>query len=76
MVMAARRLFVWLRGLAGSRKVREEIRDEFEFHIEQRTADNVLRGLTPEDARRAAERTFGRSTQLMEAAYDVRGGRG
>ena len=63
-----------LRALFGSRGLRDEIRDEFEFHIEQRTLENVRRGLSPDDARRSAERAFGRRTQLMEAAYDVRGG--
>jgi predicted permease len=74
MTIRPRHLLVRLRALFRSRVVRDEIRDEFEFHIEQRTADNMRRGLTPEDARRAAERTFGRRTQLMDRAYDVRGG--
>jgi predicted permease len=63
-----------LKAFFSRRTVQDEIRDEFEFHIEQRTADNIRSGLTPEEARRAAERTFGRRTQLMEAAYDVRSG--
>lgn len=74
--MSARHLLVRLRALFRGRSVRNEIRDEFDFHIEQRTADNIRRGLAPEEARRAAERTFGRRTQLMEAAYDVRGAGG
>ena len=70
--MGARAFLVRLAACFRSRKVRNEIREEFEFHIEQRTADNVLRGLTPDDARRAAEQTFGRRRPLMEAAYDAR----
>ena len=55
-----------------SEQVLTEIHDEFEFHIEQRTADNIKRGLPPEEARRAADRAFGSRTQLMDAAYRVR----
>jgi predicted permease len=72
--MRARHVLGRLRALFRGRDLRDEIHDEFEFHIEQRTADNILRGLTPEEARRAAERAFGPRTQLMEAAHDVRGG--
>ena len=72
--MGARHFLTRLRALFRGQRLRDEIRDEFEFHIEQRTLQNVRRGLSPEDARRSAERAFGRRTQLMEAAYDVRGG--
>src|SRR5512145_1622746 len=72
--MGARHFLTRLRALLRGQGLRDEIRDEFEFHIEQRTLENVRRGLSPEDARRSAERAFGRRTQLMEAACDVRGG--
>jgi putative ABC transport system permease protein len=71
--MGARHVLVRLRGLCRRRIVQDEIREEFEFHIEQRTADNIRRGLSPGDARLAAQRTFGRRSHLMEAAYEVRG---
>ena len=68
--MGARHLLTRLRAFFRGQGLRDEIRDEFEFHIEQRTLENVRRGLSPEDARRSAERAFGRRTQLMQAAYD------
>ena len=72
--MGARHFLTRVRALFRGQRLRDEIRDEFEFHIEQRALENVRRGLSPEDARRSAERAFGRRTQLMQAAYDVRGG--
>ena len=72
--MGARHFLTRLKALFRGQELRDEIHDEFEFHIEQRTLENVRRGLSPDDARRSAERAFGRRTQLMEAAVDVRGG--
>jgi putative ABC transport system permease protein len=36
-----------------------EVEDELRFHLDKRTEELVARGLTPVDARRAAEREFG-----------------
>ena len=45
------------------------------FHLEERAAEFVRRGMTPEEARREAERRFGRFDRIREEGYDVRGGR-
>jgi len=45
------------------------------FHIELRAEENVRRGMAPEEARREAERQFGRFNRIKEEGYDVRGGR-
>jgi putative ABC transport system permease protein len=41
-----------------------DVEDELSFHIEERTALNEARGLTPEQARREAERRFGDITRI------------
>jgi len=73
--MAWRKLFRdRLRALLRSDAVRGEIDEEVRFHIEMRTEENVRRGMTPEEARRDAERRFGRLTRIKEMGYEVRGG--
>jgi putative ABC transport system permease protein len=63
-----------LRALWDRDRVRDEIEEEYRFHIELRTEQNVERGMAPEDARRDAEQRFGHLPALAEAGYDVRGG--
>jgi hypothetical protein len=46
----------------------EEIRD----HLERRTADFVAKGLSPEEARYAAQREFGGTEQSKEKCRDTR----
>ncbi len=52
------------------RRQRETARldDELQFHLEQQTQENLAGGMTPEDARTAALRSFGNPTQLREEA--------
>jgi putative ABC transport system permease protein len=45
------------------------------FHIDMRAEDNERAGMTPGEARREAERRFGRLTSMKERGYEVRGGR-
>src|SRR5690349_10568609 len=68
--------YVWrrLQALWRSERIHSEINEELAFHIEQRTADNVRAGMSPEEARREAERRFGWMSRIKEEAYDVRGG--
>src|SRR5688572_30482303 len=50
----------WLRYLDFFRRdPRADAGDEVRFHIEMRTRDYLARGMTPEEARRAAEADFG-----------------
>jgi len=70
-----RRVFARLRGLLRAEAIRREIAEEVEFHIEMRTAENVRRGMTPEEARRDAERRFGNRMRIKERGYEVKGGR-
>jgi putative ABC transport system permease protein len=63
-----------LRALRDSDAVHGEIDEEVRFHIEMRTEENVRRGMGPDEARRDAERRFGRLTRIKELGYEVRGG--
>jgi predicted permease len=60
--------------LRDSDAVHREIAEEMRFHLDMRAEENVRRGMSPEDARREAERRFGRLTRIKEMGYEVRGG--
>lgn len=62
------------RALFRSRQVHDEITEELRFHIEQRTQENIRRGMSPDQARREARLSFGHFTQIEEQGYGVRGG--
>ena len=51
----------------------DELREEMAAHVEMETAENVRRGMSPEDARRAALLAAGGVTQAAEAVRDARG---
>jgi len=63
-----------IRALLDSDAVHREIDEEMRFHLDMRAEENVRRGMSPEDARREAERRFGRLTRIKEMGYEVRGG--
>jgi putative ABC transport system permease protein len=60
--------------LRDSDVVHREIDEELRFHLDMRTEENVRRGMSPEEARREAEKRFGRLTRIKEMGYEVRGG--
>jgi predicted permease len=64
-----RRLLAGLR----RRRAEAELEEEIGFHLQMETEENVRRGLPPERARRAAERSFGRRVQAVDAAHRARG---
>ena len=63
-----------LRALRGREAVIGDIDEELRLHLEMEAEANVGRGMTPEEARRAALRTFGNLDSVRERAYEVRGG--
>jgi hypothetical protein len=63
-----------LRALRHGDEVHREIAEEWQFHIDLRTEENIRRGMTPEEARRSAERHFGNSAYIKDVSWDVRGG--
>jgi hypothetical protein len=44
------------------------LNDELGFHLDQQVKENTARGMSPDEARYAALRTFGNPTQLGEEA--------
>jgi putative ABC transport system permease protein len=70
-----RNLFYRVRGLVRAETIHREIEEESRFHIEMRIDENIRRGMSPEEARRDAERRFGNLTRMKERGYEVRGGR-
>jgi putative ABC transport system permease protein len=63
------------RALLRSESIHREIEEEMRFHVDMRAEENVRRGMSPGEARREAERRFGRLTRMKEQGYEVRGGR-
>jgi predicted permease len=67
---------IWLklRSLGQRRPVKQEIDEELRFHIEQRTAENIAAGMSPEDAAREARKRFGNLQGVREECREVRAG--
>src|SRR4051794_37094968 len=63
-----------LRALLGREAVIGDIDEELRLHLEMEVEANAGRGMAPEEARRAALRTFGNFDSVRERAYEVRGG--
>ncbi len=63
-----------LRAIRRGEEVHGEIAEEWQFHIDLRTEENIRRGMTPEEARRSAEQHFGNAGYIKDASWDVRGG--
>src|ERR1019366_2187475 len=49
------------------------LNDELQFHLDQQIAENVARGLSAEEARMAAVRSFGNPSLLREQARSTWG---
>jgi predicted permease len=63
-----------LRALRDSEAVHREIDEEMRFHLDMRAEEYVRKGMSPEQAKREAERRFGHLTRIKETGYEVRGG--
>jgi hypothetical protein len=63
-----------VRALVCRDAVIEDIDEELRAHLDMAVEANVRRGLSPDDARRAAAASFGRVDEMRDLAYDVRGG--
>ncbi|MBV9926086.1 MAG: ABC transporter permease [Acidobacteria bacterium] len=62
-----------LRALLRRGEMENELDEELRFHIEKETEQNVRRGMTPAEARRAALVEFGGVESIKEECRDVRG---
>ncbi len=67
------KIWLKLRSLGQRREVKQEIDEELRFHLEQRTAENIAAGMTPEDAAREARKRFGNWQSVREECREVRG---
>jgi putative ABC transport system permease protein len=64
-----------LRSLFRKSVVDRELDEEFQYHIDQQTAENIRRGMNPVVAREAARRAIGNISYHKEQARDTRGTR-
>jgi predicted permease len=63
---AFEKLRVWLWMLLHPRRAADRLSTELEFHLDQQIAENVAAGMSREEARHTAMRTFGNPTVLRE----------
>ena len=68
------KLAMRLRALRRGDTVHHEITEEWQFHIDLRTEENIRRGMTPEAARRIAEQHFGNRGYIKDLSWEERGG--
>lgn len=66
-----RKLFHRMRASLRRGKVEHEMERELRFHLEMETAENLRRGMSEEEARRAALRSFGGVEQVKESYRDL-----
>ena len=62
-----------LRALFFKSKMEEELNEEAQFHLEREIEENVARGMSAEEARYAALRSFGGIERVKEESRDERG---
>jgi predicted permease len=60
-----------LQMLMQRRRSGEQLDDELEFHLDRQVAENIAAGMSPEEGRRAAMRTFGNSTLVREQTRET-----
>ena len=61
------------RGWLSAQRADQEFENELEIHLEMLTDENIRRGMTPEEARRAARIRLGGHTQLKETNRELQG---
>src|SRR5262245_8821095 len=62
-----------LRAFFFKSKMEEELDEEVRFHLEREIEENIARGMSPEEARYAALRSFGGVERVKEESRDERG---
>lgn len=63
-----------LRGLVRREAIIRDIDEELRLHVELEAEEHINRGMEPDEARRAAVRSFGDVGRIKDLAYEVRGG--
>ena len=72
-MVGARRIWLKLQTLFRRNRSTQRLNDEIQFHLDQQIAENLSSGMSPEEARHAAMRTFGNPTVLREETRDAWG---
>ena len=67
-------LMARLRALFRRESVLRDIEEELRVHVEMETETNIKRGMSPDEARAAALKSFGNLGRKTELSYDIRGG--
>jgi putative ABC transport system permease protein len=67
------KIWLRLRSFGQRQAVKQEIDDELRFLVEQRTAENVAAGMTPDEAAQEARKRFGNFQSVRENCRDTRG---
>jgi putative ABC transport system permease protein len=67
------KLGTWLRALLRKSEMERELDEELRYHIKQQTEQNIRLGMSPEEARYAAQKAFGGVEQAKERSRDARG---
>jgi putative ABC transport system permease protein len=62
-----------LQALFFKSKMEDELQAELQFHLEKETEENIARGMSPEEARLSALRSFGGVERVKEESRDARG---
>ena len=65
----------WWQRLWRKEQMDEQLEKELRFHLEQHTADQMARGINPQEARRQARLALGGPQQVKEQCRDARGTR-
>jgi predicted permease len=68
-----RALFARIAGVFTGHRADDDLREELQSHLEMETAENIRRGMHPDEARRQALLASGGLTQAAEAVRDQRG---
>ena len=68
-----KKLRLRIRALLFRGRMEDELQAELQFHLEREIDENIVRGMTPEEARYAAMRSFGGVERVREESRDARG---
>jgi macrolide transport system ATP-binding/permease protein len=72
-MMWIQRIWLRLQALFSRARFTKELDSEIRFHLDAQIAENFAAGMNPEEARRAAMRTFGNGTLMKEEAWETWG---
>jgi putative ABC transport system permease protein len=70
-VQRCRALKHWCRRVFRRSIVEEELSEELQFFLDHHIEENLALGMSPEDARRAAQRDFGSVLRVKDACRDA-----